>query len=329
MNRDFRSDNTLGCSPEIAEALVRASRGSMTAYGSDEITARVRRRCCEIFETDVDVYPVLTGTAGNSLALAAMQPSTILCHEDAHILREENGAPEFFTGGAKLVGLPGANGKLDPRTLTLEGVSCISITQATEAGTIYSVDEMRAIGEIARRAGARVHVDGARFANALVAIGCTPADLAWRAGVDILTFGGTKNGVLGAELIVVFRRELSEELAVRYHRSGHRLSKMRLLSAQLEAYLADDLWLRNARHANTMAARLAAGLTACGVEIVRPVQANIVFARLPRKILDAGFLAYDWFLFGEGVYRLVTGFSTAEEDVDGLLAAVASLPGRW
>jgi threonine aldolase len=321
MNRDFRSDNTLGCSPETTEALVRASAGSMTAYGGDEITARVRQRCCDIFESVVDVYPVLTGTAGNALAISAMTPARIWCHEDAHILREEDGASELFSGGA-IVAAGGTDGKIDPAALQLDADSCVSITQATEAGTLYSVDEMRAIGDRARRAGARVHVDGARFANALVALGCSAADLTWRAGVDILTFGGTKNGLLGAELLVVFRRELSEKLARLYHRTGHRLSKMRLLSSQLEAYLRDDLWLRNARHANAMAARVAAGLRERGVEIVRPVQANLVFAKLPQKLLDDGFLFYDWFLFGKGVYRIVTGFSTTEEDVDGLLAAL-------
>src|SRR5687768_2924615 len=211
---------------------MRAAAGTMTSYGGDEITARVRERCCEIFEHDVEIFPVVTGTAGNALAIAALTPPTgsVFCHEDAHIYQDELGAPEFFTGGAKLVPIPGADGKLhadDVRSLAHE-VTCISITQATEAGTVYTPDEVRAIASV----GLPVHMDGARFANALVTLGCSAADITWRAGVDVLVFGGTKNGVIPTELIVVFRKELAEQIAPRWHRSGHRVSKMRFLSAQ-------------------------------------------------------------------------------------------------
>jgi threonine aldolase len=333
---DFRSDNTHGASPEIAEALTRAAAGTMTSYGDDEITARVRERCREIFETDVEIFPVLTGTAGNALAIAAMTPpwGGVFCHEDAHIHRDELGAPEFFTNGAKLFPIAGAEGKLHAQDLARvvreigeEGrtalPSCVSVTQATEAGTVYRPAELRAIAEAAQIG---VHMDGARFANALVTAGCTPAELTWKSGVDVLTFGATKNGAMAAELIVVFRKELAAAIAPRWHRAGHRLSKMRFLSAQLDAYLADDLWLRNARRANAAAQRLAGGL---GAEVMRPVEANVVFARFDAAVAGAlreqGFLFYDWPLFGDGAVRLVCGFDTTDAEVDALLAARAEV----
>ncbi|HEX7677774.1 MAG TPA: beta-eliminating lyase-related protein, partial [Thermoanaerobaculia bacterium] len=260
---DFRSDNTHGCSPEIIEALARVNAGTMSSYGDDEITARVRERCRDLFACDLDVFPVLTGTAGNALSIAAMTPSSgsIVCHEEAHIRLEELGAAQFFTGGAALIPLPGVNGILNAGDLEgIETFSCLSIAQTTEAGTIYGVAEVRALCEAARAHGARVQMDGSRFANAVAALGCAPAEITWRAGVDILSFGATKNGAMAAEVIVVFRKELAEALVPHWHRSGHRLSKMRFLSAQLDAYFTDDLWLRNARRANAAAARLAAGL---------------------------------------------------------------------
>jgi threonine aldolase len=308
---DFRSDNTLGASPEILEAIARANHGSMTSYGGDEITARLRARCREIFETDLEVFPVVTGTAGNALAISALAPETVVCHEDAHIVRDENGAVEFFSG-AKLVTVPGKHGKLQPPL----DAACLSITNATEAGTIYTPDEMRALKS------RRLHVVGARFANALVAQNCSPADLSWRAGADILVLGATKNGGLTADLIVVFNRELAAPLAEQWHRGGHRPSKMRFLSAQLEAYLTDDLWLRNARRANAAAARLAKGLaTVAGVEILQPVEANIIFVRFPAPL--PGFQFQEWPIFGEGALRIVTGFATTDEDVDALIGAAA------
>ncbi len=323
---DFRSDNTHGCSPEILEAIARASAGTQTSYGGDEYTASVRRRCSEIFETDVEVFPVVSGTAGNSLAIAALTPpwGAVFCHEDAHIQRDECGAPEFFSGGAKLIPIAGADGKLHPDDLAraIKTVAeskrtavpaCVSITNATEAGTVYSAAEMQSL-----RSNLRVHVDGARFANAVAATGATPADLTWRAGADLLTFGATKNGALAAEAIVVFRKSLAEELALRHHRSGQRISKMRFISAQLDAYLTGDLWLRNARHANAMAQRLARGL-----ETIHPVQANVLFTRFTpaqaASLRDQGFLFGHWPIFGDDAYRLVTAFDTTEEQVDAFL----------
>lgn len=333
---DFRSDNTHGASPEVLEAVMRASVGNDTSYGGDALTARVRERCREIFETDVDVFPVVTGTAGNALAIASMTPpwGAVFAHDDAHVHRDEMGAPEFFSGGAKLVAVGGAGGKLDADALAhaidviarerrTARTSCVSITQATEAGTAYTIDEMRVLCDVAKRSGCRVHVDGARFANAVVSSGASPADLTWRAGAAALVFGGTKNGLLAAELIVVFDRALSDELTIRWHRGGHRLSKMRFLSAQFDAYLENELWLRTARHTNAMALRLARN-----VETIRPVEANIVFTRfaphVARALEQQGFRFYDWPPFGDDVYRVVMGFRTTEEDVDALVNAIRS-----
>ena len=323
MPADFRSDNVLGCSPEILEAIARESRGTASSYGDDPVTKRVRARCGEIFETEVEIFPVVTGTAGNALAIASIAPTagTVFCHEHAHIERDEFGASEFFSDGAKLVTIPGTDGKL--HEIPFPG--CLSLTNATEAGTVYSPSE---IGALAARAE-RVHMDGARFANALVTTGAAPADLTWRAGVDILTLGATKNGALAAELIIVFRKEIGEQVALRQRRAGHRLSKMRFVSAQLDAYFADDLWLRNARHANAMARRLAQGLEAGGVEIVRRVQANLIFARFPRETAERltaqEFLFYQWPLYGPDVYRLITGFNTRPEDVDAFVGAACDI----
>jgi threonine aldolase len=257
----------------------------------------------------------------------------VFCHEQAHIQRDEMGAPEFFTGGAKLLPIAGAHGKLDPAALTTTITTlgagwspkpaCVSLTQATEAGTIYSVDEVRALTAVARTFGCRTHMDGARFANAVVSSGAAPAELTWQAGVDVLVFGGTKNGAMAAELIVVFDQSLASEFATRWHRAGHRLSKMRFLSAQFEAYLENDLWLRNARHANAMAARLASGL---GDRVIHPVEANVLFARFPKELsaslAEQGFLFFDWTVFGEDAVRLVCGFDTTEAEVDALVQAV-------
>ena len=261
----------------------------------------------------------------------------VFCHADAHIHRDELGAAEMFSGGAKLIPIAGPLGKLDAdatraaieevrdsrRTATL---STLSLTQTTEAGTVYSMSEVSGLMELAKGHDLRVHVDGARFSNAVVSLGCSPADLTWRAGVDVLVFGAIKNGGFGAELVVVFRKALAETLSILWHRSGHRASKARFLAAQIDAYLHDDLWLRNARHANEMAAHLAAGLRGAGAHILLPVDANIVFLRLPseraRKIQSMGFQFYDWPIFGPDVYRMVTGFNTVREGIDELVAAL-------
>jgi threonine aldolase len=325
---DFRSDNTHGCSSEIVEALVRTNSGTMTSYGDDAVTARLRQRCCELFACDVEIFPVVTGTAANALAIASMTAADgrIVCHADAHIHLEELGAAELFSGGAQLVPVGGDGGKLRRDDVAaIENFSCLSITQTTEAGTLYRIDEVSGLGDLAHERGAGVHMDGARFANAVAALGCAPADLTWRAGVDVLSFGATKNGAMGAEVIVVFRKDLAANLARLWHRSGHRLSKSRFLSAQLEAYLSNELWLRNARHANAAAVRLAAGIRD-HLDIVRPVDANLVFVRMEderaARMRAAGFDFYDWELFGADVRRLVTAFDSKTEEIDAFIAAV-------
>ena len=303
----------------------------MTSYGGDEITDRVRARCRELFECDLEIFPVVSGTAGNGLAIAAMTPAdgTVLCHEDAHIERDELGAPAFFTGGARLITKAGADGKLHADALeeSESGGSrhrsperCLSLTNATEAGTVYTPDELRALTSL--NFGG-VHLDGARFANAVVSVGCSPAELTWRAGVDIVVFGGTKNGLINAELVIVFRKELVPILGALHHRSGHRPSKMRFISAQFAAVFEDDLWLKNARHANAMAARLAAAL-----RTIHPVEANVVFTRFTSaqaaRLRAEGYQFFEWPIFGDDAYRLVTGFATTREDVDALIAAISA-----
>ena len=288
---NFNSDNVVGASPEILAALTAANHGAVASYGDDPITARVEAAFARLFERDVAVFPVVTGTAANALSLAACVPpwGVIYCHPEAHIAVDECGAPEFYTGGAKLMLLDGADAKLAPATLAAalatsgQGVvhhaqpAAVSVSQATECGAIYRPSELAALAKVAHGYGCAFHVDGARFANALVTLGCSAAEATWRAGVDVLSFGATKNGALAAEAIVVFDPGLAATIAYRRKRAGHLLSKLRFLSAQLEAYLADDLWLANARHANAMAARAAAGfarLANRGVALVHPVEAN-------------------------------------------------------
>lgn len=344
MPADFRSDNVLGVSPEILEALAVASSGSMPSYGRDAITARLRDRCSDLFECEVDVFPVLTGTAGNALSIATLtgggasdpqdqQASVIYCHTEAHIIHDELGAPEFYARNARICPVTGADGKIDSAELervigkqerSRPAGGCLSIAQATEAGTLYRPEDLAALALVARSQGLGVHLDGARFANAVAALGCSPADLSWRAGADLLVLGGTKNGTFAAEAVLVFRRDLSPSFRTLWHRSGHRLSKMRFLSAQLEAYLTGDLWLRNARHANAAAASVATAMaTLEGVEVVRPVEANVIFVRLRPGIVqamrDAGIEFFDWPLFGPDVYRIVAGFQTAPEDLELLI----------
>ncbi|MEU6912890.1 threonine aldolase family protein [Streptomyces olindensis] len=338
--RIFSSDNAAGTSPEIVEAMAAVSTGPALPYGADDGTATVRRALGEIFERDVDVVLVSTGTAANALSLAALTPpwGSVLCHRESHINNDECGAPEFYTAGAKLVPLGGADAKIDPDELRTAArhkagdvhsvePSVVSVTQATETGAVHTLDEIRTLGSIAREAGLRLHMDGARFAGAVTALGCTPAELTWRAGVDLLSFGATKNGTMTAEAIVVFDRSLTPELAFRAKRAGQLTSKMRFQAAQLDAYLRDGLWLRNAAHAGAMAARLQEGLKAVsGVEMLGAADANIVFCRLPQRITE-GLLAEGFAFYHDrwepGVVRFVTSFATTEQDVDHLVRAAA------
>ena len=331
---NFCSDNVAGASPAILEALTRAGTGSVMPYGADPLTQKVEERLRDLFETDLTVYLVATGTAANALALSAMCPpyGAIYCHPESHANLDECNAPEFFTGGAKLVPIDGPDGKLDAAGLARAldagwaGVehhpqpAAVSLTQASEAGTLYAPDALSAIAEVCRSHGLGLHVDGARFANALVALDCSAADLSWRAGIDALSFGATKNGALAAEAVLFFRSGLSDGFRFRRKRAGHLFSKMRFLSAQLDAYLNDDLWLDNARHANAMARRMADGLEAIeGVSFLYPVEANELFVRLPAPVREGlaadGFRFYDWAPGGPGCVRLVTAFDTDMEAV--------------
>jgi len=333
---NFCSDNVAGAAPEIVAALANASTGSAMPYGADEWMARVAGRLAEIFEREVAVFAVATGTAANSLALATLCPpwGAVYCHDEAHINVDECGAPEMFTAGAKLVALPGPHGKLEAATVEQalanghRGVvhrvqpAALSLSQATESGTVYTPAEIGAMAEIARRHGIGLHMDGARFANALVHLGCTPAELTWRSGVDVLSLGATKNGALAAEAVVFFDPARAADFAFRRKRAGHLFSKMRFLAAQLDAYLADGLWLRLARHANALAARLAGGLAGVpGVALLHPVEANEVFVTMPAPMQDAlraaGFQFYGW---PDGSVRLVTAFDGRAADIDRFLA---------
>jgi len=341
---DFRSDNVAGAAPQILEAVIAANQGTSTSYGGDEISARVEAKLCEIFEREIRAFPVATGTAANALSLSVMTPpyGAILCHEEAHIHFDECGAPEMFTGGAKLVPLPGASGKLTPETVrhlletTLTGdphrvqPSALSITQATEAGTCYRPAEVAALAEVAKSRGMKVQMDGARFANAVAHLGVAPAEITWRAGVDALAFGATKNGALGAEMVVFFDTTLAETFVFRRKRAGHLFSKMRFVSAQLEAYLAEDRWLAFARHANAMATRIAQGVQRLPrVKLLHAVEANEVFVELPLQVLTglrkAGFNFYDWTDAAPGTVRLVLAFNSDPAHVDAFIQTAGRL----
>ncbi len=341
---NFASDNITGAAPEILAAIEAANSGSLLPYGNDDVTRAAEAKVARVFETEADVFFVATGTAANALALSAATPpwGVIFCHAGAHINDTEGGAPEFFSGGAKLQTLQGAGGKFTAGDLdaAIAGASvgnihhaqpaAVSITQATEAGTLYTLDEVAAIADTCRRHGRKLHMDGARFSNAVAALGCSPAEATWKAGVDMLSFGATKNGALTAEAVVLFDKDLARDFAYRRKRGGHLFSKMRLLAVQWDAYVSGDLWLDNARRANAMAARMAEGLAAIGgCELTRPVEANIAFPRLPAKAI--GGLKADGFQFyergGENVLRLVCSFATTEEDVDAFLDAARKHSG--
>ena len=337
---NFCSDNVAGAAPEILAALAAANGGPAMPYGDDDLTKRVAGRLQAVFETEAEILLVATGSAANSLALAAMTPpfGAVYCHPESHINVDECGAPEFFTGGAKLVPVPGDHGKLTPDALAAAvrgtGVvhhaqpAAVSLTQVTEAGTVYTPDEVAALSAVCRAKGLRLHMDGARFANAVEALGCTPAEASWKAGVDALSFGATKNGALCAEAVLFFDRDLARDAGFRRKRAGHLFSKMRFLAAQFDAYLADDLWRRNARHANAMARRLADGLAPLpGVRFAHPAEANELFVHLPAaaiaRLEDAGFRFYRWEREGTLV-RLVTAFDTDPADVEAFIATAAA-----
>lgn len=350
---NFISDNTAGASPRVMAALSAANDGPATGYGNDDWTKRVEERLSVLFEREVAAFLVTTGTAANALALASIvRPwGAIITHEESHIVEDECGAPEFFSDGAKLVDLPGVGAKLTPEVVTgalgnfTEGSvhnvqpQALSITQATECGTIYTPAEVRALKQAAAPRGLKLHMDGARFANALVTLGCSPAEITWQAGVDILSFGGTKNGAWAAEAVVFFEPARAEEMKWRRKRAGQTLSKGRFLGVQFDALLADDHWLDLARHANTQARRLADSVAAGGeARLAWPCQANEVFVILPpatqARLKEAGVLYHSWtsrslapknaLRRDEIVGRFVMSFATAPEQVERLIAVIAA-----
>ncbi|MGB7790157.1 MAG: low specificity L-threonine aldolase [Terrimicrobiaceae bacterium] len=332
---DFASDNTAGLCPEALGALVQASKGCCPSYGEDAYTARATDMIREIFETDCDVYFVFNGTAANSLALAAMCNSyhSVVCHEASHIETDECGAPEFFSNGTKILLTSGPEGKLDcpgiermilkRSDIHYPKPRVVSLTQPTELGCLYSAEEIREIATLAQSHGLRVHMDGTRFANAVAALEISPADLTWRAGVDVLCFGGIKPGISLSEAVVFFDRRLSEEFDYRCKQGGQLAAKMRFSSAPWAACLQSGVWLRNAANANRTALLLAEGLKAiAGIEIARPVAVNAVFADLSltvrERLRGAGWRYYE---FIGGAARLMTSWRTSDEDVHSFLAS--------
>jgi threonine aldolase len=334
---NFASDNTAGVAPEIMAALTRANQGFALGYGNDDWTRRVEKKFSELFKRDVALFLVPTGTAANALALAHVTPpwGAVLCHQDAHIAVDECGAPEFFGGGIKLVTLPGANGKLESAAIKpLLGnksqwgpphhvtPAALSISQASEAGTIYRPQEIRDLADAAHDHGLAVHMDGARFGNALVRMNVSADEATWRAGVDVLSFGATKGGAMGAEAVIFFDPKRAEHMSARRKRGAQLASKHRFIAAQMEAYLDDDLWLRLCRHANDLVDRLSGGLSKAGFTPKWPVEANEVFVALPVALCDrlqaAGAVFYRWDADASGdvVVRLVTSFATSAEEVD-------------
>ena len=351
---NFASDNAVGASPKVMAAIAAANDGAALAYGNDAWTRRVDEAMSAMFEREVAVSLLPTGTGANALALACVtRPwGAVLTHEESHISDDECGAPEFFTDGAKLVGLPGYGSKL-----TLEVVmarlarmpqgavkqvqpQCLSISQATESGLVYTPGEVAALSAAIRARGLALHMDGARFANAVVSLGCTPADITWKAGVDVLSFGATKNGAWAAEAVLFFDPAKAAEMPWRRKRGGHTVSKTRFIAAQFEALLDQGHWLDLARHANAMAAKLAAGLAEIpGIRIGWPCEANAVFPIMPVELAvrlrAEGAVFYDWtggalapddaLEPGETITRFVCSFATRPEDVDALILLMSRL----
>jgi threonine aldolase len=349
---NFTSDNSGPAHPFVIAALAQANEGYASGYGADAATERLTAQIRKIFEApDAAVFLVGTGTAANALALSCLAPpwAAIFAHRHAHVEEDECGAIGFFTGGSPLSLLPGAHGRIDPDALAAaaarKGVSvhqpqrgAVTLTQATEAGAVYPLEHIRAIAAIARAQGMPLHMDGARFTNALVSLGCTPAEMTWRAGVDALSFGGTKNGLVGVEAVLFFDPLKAWEFELRRKRAGHLFSKHRYLTAQMDAYLAGDLWLGMARTANRRAARLAARLAGLpGARLDHPVEANEVFVTLPRaahRRAHASGAQYHLWSFDDPAgqtlegpddapvpARLVCNWATTEAEIDALVDA--------
>jgi threonine aldolase len=348
---NFASDNVYGVHPSILAALADANFGTAASYAGDEWSKRSEEKLSEVFGTDVRAFLVTTGTAANGLSLASIAPShgAVICHAEAHISCDECNSPEFFTGGAKILGLRGPGGKITPPMIekTLQGFirgehdprpAAVSIANVSELGTVYSPAEVKAISALIRPRGMKLHMDGARFANAVAGLGCAPADVTCKAGVDVMSFGASKNGAMLLEAVVFFDLKLAEDFLYRRMRSGQLVSKGRYLGAQMLAYLRDGLWLDNARRANALARRLAEGLKSSkGIRIPYPVQANEVFAIMLRtlndKLLASGAKFHDWMpdSLGDTIkhdeifVRFIASFATPEEDVDRFIALAKKL----
>jgi threonine aldolase len=338
--RQFASDNYAGFIPEAWATLAAANAGHAPAYGNDDWTAEASSMIRDLFETHCEVFFVFNGTAANSLALASLCQSyhSIVCHELAHIAVDECGAPEFFSNGAKLLTITGEDGKVTPAELErmvtrrtdihYPKPRVVSLTQSTEVGTVYTPDEVKALWSVTKSLGLHMHMDGARFANAVASLGVRPKEITWQAGVDVLCFGGTKNGIGLGDAVVFFDTDLAKEFDYRCKQAGQLASKMRFLSAPWVGLLRDGVWLKRAAHANAMAARLEAGLRPlAGVKILFPRQANAVFAELPDPVIEAlwarGWLFYTF--IGKGGCRLMCAWDITEADVDEFLTDIQAL----
>ncbi len=339
VKNSFASDNVSSACPEILDALIAANRGVAASYGNDQHTNNLDHLFSDIFETPVRVFPALSGTAANALALSAITPAfgKVYCHEMSHINTDECGAPEFFTGGAKLIPIASTDGKISPESLenVIRGIgnvhsaqpASLSLTQSCEVGTVYQSDEISKLSDKAHQHGLKVHMDGARFSNALVSLGVSPAEMTWKSGIDVLSFGGTKNGCLAAEAVIFFNPDDVGSFPFLHKRSGQLISKMRFVSAQLEAYVSDDLWLSNARHANAMAARLSGAMSKLpGIQLAYPTESNEIFVEMPRDVIEKmnglGFTVTEGELDETAPPRFVTAWNTQDSEVDQLLAAL-------
>lgn len=340
-SRHFASDNYAGICPEALSAMLEANAGHEVSYGDDSWTEKASNLLREVFETDCEVFFVFNGTSANSLSLAALCQSyhSILCHEMAHVEGSECGAPEFFANGTKVLLLPGPAGKIDPDAIQravnkrtdihYPKPRALSLTQVTEVGTAYSLHELHRLAEVARRFGLRIQMDGARFANAVVSLGVAPKDITWKTGVDVLCFGGSKNGLAMGEAVVFFNRELAREFDYRCKQGGQLASKMRFLSAPWVGVLKDGAWLRHAEHTNAMAQRLAKAIESLpGVTIPYSVDSNAVFARIPDPVVEAmhqrGWKFYTH-IGGWEESRLMCSWDTTSEDVDSFAADLKEL----
>jgi threonine aldolase len=334
-HHEFASDNTLGICPEALAALQEANHGAAESYGADDWMRHLHQSIRDIFETDCETYLVFNGTAANALALAQLcQPfHSVVCHQQAHIQTDECGAPEFFTRGSKLLLVGGAAGKIDLQEvesviarqpeLHAHKPRVISVTQATELGTVYTGDEIDAIAVFAKRRGMLLHMDGARFANSVAALKCAPKEISWQRGVDVLCFGGTKNGLAAGELVIFFKKELAREFDYRMKQAGQLASKMRLLAAPWTGLLRNRVWLNNANHANMMAQGLAGRLRRdAKIDIVFPVEANAVFVRLADSLVHS-LHARGWHFYKfvePDTYRLMCSWATSEANIDQLIS---------